>query len=292
MTGTAPTPHPSHDTGYKWLFSHPRVVEDLMRGFVGEDWVAERDFTPWRKSVAAMSATTCATARTTSSGAYVTRAPGSRSICCWNSRAPSIPGWPCASWSTPDCSTRTSSGAAKSRPATSFRPSSRRCSTTAANAGPPCATLPNALNNRPAASAPQPVPLPPGRKRHRARTDRRRQHRRQHHPPGNQSTARRHPPRSLLARRTPPAPRVRQSQARFRGLDQPHRLLTAPAQPHHPGSQRTTGDRRHARRTSRRMDRTMETRRPDKGMQLSRLAGGTVLADDQHASTSPLLNTP
>lgn len=37
MTGTAPMPHPSHDTGYELLFSHPRVVEDLMRGFVGED---------------------------------------------------------------------------------------------------------------------------------------------------------------------------------------------------------------------------------------------------------------
>jgi predicted transposase YdaD len=42
-------PHPSRDTGCKLLFSHPRVVEDLMRGFVGEDWVADLDFTTLEK---------------------------------------------------------------------------------------------------------------------------------------------------------------------------------------------------------------------------------------------------
>lgn len=34
----------SHDSGYKLLFAHPRVVEDLLRGFVGEDWVEDLDF--------------------------------------------------------------------------------------------------------------------------------------------------------------------------------------------------------------------------------------------------------
>lgn len=36
--------HPPHDSGYKLLFSHAQVVEDLLRGFVGEDWVEDLDF--------------------------------------------------------------------------------------------------------------------------------------------------------------------------------------------------------------------------------------------------------
>ncbi|HEY2289294.1 MAG TPA: hypothetical protein VGM86_01215 [Thermoanaerobaculia bacterium] len=34
-----------HDSGYKLLFSHPEMVEDLIRGFVHEDWVRDLDFT-------------------------------------------------------------------------------------------------------------------------------------------------------------------------------------------------------------------------------------------------------
>ncbi len=33
-----------HDNGYKLLFSYPGMVEDLLRGFVREDWVRELDF--------------------------------------------------------------------------------------------------------------------------------------------------------------------------------------------------------------------------------------------------------
>ena len=33
-----------HDSGYKLLFSHPRMVEELLRGFVHEPWVADLDF--------------------------------------------------------------------------------------------------------------------------------------------------------------------------------------------------------------------------------------------------------
>ncbi|MGD9731493.1 MAG: Rpn family recombination-promoting nuclease/putative transposase [Desulfamplus sp.] len=36
--------HHSHDTGYKLLFSHPKLVKDLLTGFVKEDWVKEIDF--------------------------------------------------------------------------------------------------------------------------------------------------------------------------------------------------------------------------------------------------------
>jgi len=33
-----------HDSGYKLLFSHPRMVEELLRGFVHEPWVESLDF--------------------------------------------------------------------------------------------------------------------------------------------------------------------------------------------------------------------------------------------------------
>ena len=33
-----------HDHGYKLLFSHPRMVQDLLQGFVHEDWVRQVDF--------------------------------------------------------------------------------------------------------------------------------------------------------------------------------------------------------------------------------------------------------
>jgi len=33
-----------HDTGYKRLFSHPRMVEDLLRGFVPGPWIRQLEF--------------------------------------------------------------------------------------------------------------------------------------------------------------------------------------------------------------------------------------------------------
>ncbi|EDN72677.1 hypothetical protein BGS_0953 [Beggiatoa sp. SS] len=33
-----------HDQSYKRLFSHPKMVEDLLRGFVHEDWVNQFGF--------------------------------------------------------------------------------------------------------------------------------------------------------------------------------------------------------------------------------------------------------
>jgi hypothetical protein len=35
---------PWHDRGYKRLFSHPAAVEELLRGFLREDWTARLDF--------------------------------------------------------------------------------------------------------------------------------------------------------------------------------------------------------------------------------------------------------
>src|SRR5688572_27543916 len=38
-----------HDGSYKLLFSHPRMVADLLRGFVRAQWVAELDFSSLEK---------------------------------------------------------------------------------------------------------------------------------------------------------------------------------------------------------------------------------------------------
>ena len=38
-----------HDPGYKLLFSHARMVEDLLRGFVPEDWVQGLDYASLEK---------------------------------------------------------------------------------------------------------------------------------------------------------------------------------------------------------------------------------------------------
>lgn len=35
---------PDHDGGYRLLFSHPRMIEDLLRGFVRQPWVDALDF--------------------------------------------------------------------------------------------------------------------------------------------------------------------------------------------------------------------------------------------------------
>jgi predicted transposase YdaD len=41
----APATSVPHDGSYKNLFSHPEMVESLLRGFVPEEWVRELDFT-------------------------------------------------------------------------------------------------------------------------------------------------------------------------------------------------------------------------------------------------------
>lgn len=38
-----------HDHSYKYLFSHARMVEDLLKGFVREEWVAQLDFSSLEK---------------------------------------------------------------------------------------------------------------------------------------------------------------------------------------------------------------------------------------------------
>ena len=40
---------PVHDEHYKRLFAFPRMVEDLLRGFVADDWIDELDFSTLQK---------------------------------------------------------------------------------------------------------------------------------------------------------------------------------------------------------------------------------------------------
>ena len=38
-----------HDSAYKLLFSHALMVEDLLKGFVREEWVEKLDFSTLEK---------------------------------------------------------------------------------------------------------------------------------------------------------------------------------------------------------------------------------------------------
>lgn len=49
MTHNPAMPSTPHDGSYKHLFSHPEMVESLIRGFVSEDWVREIDFSTLEK---------------------------------------------------------------------------------------------------------------------------------------------------------------------------------------------------------------------------------------------------
>ena len=52
LTPPASTPGysgPVHDEVYKRLFAFPRMVEDLLRGFVGGEWIDDIDFSTLRK---------------------------------------------------------------------------------------------------------------------------------------------------------------------------------------------------------------------------------------------------
>ncbi|MEN8215797.1 MAG: Rpn family recombination-promoting nuclease/putative transposase [Pseudomonadota bacterium] len=39
-----------HDNSYKQIFSHPQMVEDLLRGFISKKWVDEIDFDSLEKT--------------------------------------------------------------------------------------------------------------------------------------------------------------------------------------------------------------------------------------------------
>ena len=41
--------HEGHDKGYRLIFSHPQMVEDLLQHFVTEPWIADLDFSTLEK---------------------------------------------------------------------------------------------------------------------------------------------------------------------------------------------------------------------------------------------------
>ncbi len=41
-----------HDQSYKQFFSNPRMVEDLLRGFVKQDWLEQADFDTLERVIA------------------------------------------------------------------------------------------------------------------------------------------------------------------------------------------------------------------------------------------------
>ena len=43
-----PAARPAHDAPYKLLFSQPRMVQDLLRGFAARDWSDALDFSTLR----------------------------------------------------------------------------------------------------------------------------------------------------------------------------------------------------------------------------------------------------
>jgi hypothetical protein len=64
MTGASEASMP-HDGSYKHLFSHPEMIESLIRDFVPEEWVRELTSPLWRKKTAATSLMTCVNAMMT-----------------------------------------------------------------------------------------------------------------------------------------------------------------------------------------------------------------------------------
>ena len=40
---------PAHDQSYKLLFSHKKMVIDLLQGFVKQDWISQLDFSTLEK---------------------------------------------------------------------------------------------------------------------------------------------------------------------------------------------------------------------------------------------------
>lgn len=47
--GKQSLPMGEYDHSYKYLFSHARMVEDLLKGFVREEWVTQLDFSTLEK---------------------------------------------------------------------------------------------------------------------------------------------------------------------------------------------------------------------------------------------------
>ena len=69
-----------HDAAYKDLFSHPRMVEDLLRGFAAPEWSGALDFSTLEKLPRSTSAMISAGVTATWYGGC---ASGRRGCTCW-----------------------------------------------------------------------------------------------------------------------------------------------------------------------------------------------------------------
>ena len=89
-----------HDASYKLLFSHARMVEDLLRGFVHEAWVRDVDFTTLERVSDSQISDDLRSRRDDLVWRVRWGLTGSISICCWNSNPLWTPIWQCVFWST------------------------------------------------------------------------------------------------------------------------------------------------------------------------------------------------
>ena len=96
-----------HDSAYRDFFSNKRVVEDLLRAYVGQDWIELLDFSSLQRVNA--SYVHAAERQRTSDVVWRLRLQGSGDwvylylTCYWNFKARSIGIWRCACQSIPGC---------------------------------------------------------------------------------------------------------------------------------------------------------------------------------------------
>ena len=130
---------PMHDAAYKTLFSHPRVVGDLLRGFVPEPWTDALDLDSLEKLPADFASDDLRRQRR-ADAVWRIRFRGEWLYVAGAARVP-VPRGPvhgaAASSSTPDCSTRTCFAAARPGRTGCSRRCCPSCSTTALPPGRP-----------------------------------------------------------------------------------------------------------------------------------------------------------
>ena len=77
-----------HDASYKLLFSHTRMVEDLLHGFVHEAWVRDLDCTTLERVSDSYISDDLRSRRDDLVWRVRWGPIGSISTCCWNSNPP------------------------------------------------------------------------------------------------------------------------------------------------------------------------------------------------------------
>ena len=86
-----------HDEIYKKLFAFPRMVEDLLRGFVAGPRVDDIDFSTLQKLSAEYVSDELLKRHGDAVWRVRLRGRWCAWWCCWSSSRGTSPGWPCAS---------------------------------------------------------------------------------------------------------------------------------------------------------------------------------------------------